>query len=151
MRKICVIDWQSYPSLCDTLFSVYSMIRHYGFYPKRMIRHYVIHPTICSFLLLYKFNIEPVSSWSKEYYKKEGNSLQVFVWLTLSFQISTVHVLVYVPRLKIEGLTAFPLDMCIIFIASCQWNYFNIIHWDTLCTITGKVRYWVLQVLQMCT
>ena len=46
MRKICVIDWQSYPSLCDTLFSVYSMIRHYGFYPKRMIRHYVIHPTI---------------------------------------------------------------------------------------------------------
>ena len=43
--KICVIDWQSYPSLCDTLFSVYSMIRHYGFYPKRMIRHYVIHPT----------------------------------------------------------------------------------------------------------
>ena len=21
------------------------MIRHYGFYPKRMIRHYVIHPT----------------------------------------------------------------------------------------------------------
>ena len=22
------------------------MIRHYGFYPKRMIRHYVIHPTI---------------------------------------------------------------------------------------------------------
>ena len=45
MRKICVIDWQSYPSLCDTLFSVYSMIRRYGFYPKRMIRHYVIHPT----------------------------------------------------------------------------------------------------------
>ena len=45
MRKICVIDWQSYPSLCDTLFSVYSMIRLYGFYPKRMIRHYVIHPT----------------------------------------------------------------------------------------------------------
>ena len=45
MCKICVIDWQSYPSLCDTLFSVYSMIRHYGFYPKRMIRHYVIHPT----------------------------------------------------------------------------------------------------------
>ena len=27
-------------------FSVYSMIRHYGFYPKRTIRHYVIHPTI---------------------------------------------------------------------------------------------------------
>ena len=47
MRKICVIDWQSYPSLCDTLFSVYSMIRHYGFYQKRMIRHYVIHPTKC--------------------------------------------------------------------------------------------------------
>ena len=48
MCKICVIDWQSYPSLCDTLFSVYSMIRHYGFYPKRMIRHYVIHPTTCN-------------------------------------------------------------------------------------------------------
>ena len=46
MRKICVIDWQSYPSLCDTLFSVYSMIRHYGFYPKRMIRHYVIHHSL---------------------------------------------------------------------------------------------------------
>ena len=26
------------------------MIRHYGFYPKRMIRHYVIHPTIYSHL-----------------------------------------------------------------------------------------------------
>ena len=45
--RFFVIDWQSYPSLCDTLFSVYSMIRHYGFYPKRMIRHYVIHPPNC--------------------------------------------------------------------------------------------------------
>ena len=45
MLKIRVIDWQSYPS-CDTLFSRYSMIRHYGFYPKLMICHNVIHPTI---------------------------------------------------------------------------------------------------------
>ena len=52
MRKICVIDWQSYPSQCDTLFSVYSMIRHYGFYPERMIRHYVIHPTNCSLYII---------------------------------------------------------------------------------------------------
>ena len=46
MVKICVIDQQSYPSLhiSDTLFLVYSMMRHYGFFPKRMIRHYVIHP-----------------------------------------------------------------------------------------------------------
>ena len=27
-------------------FSGYSTIRHYGFYPKRMIRHYVIDPTM---------------------------------------------------------------------------------------------------------
>ena len=38
--KICVIDWQSYPSLCDTPFSLNSMIRHYGFYTKYMISHY---------------------------------------------------------------------------------------------------------------
>ena len=30
MLKICVIDWQSYPSLCDAPFSVNSMIRHYA-------------------------------------------------------------------------------------------------------------------------
>ena len=29
------------------------MIRHYGFYPKRMIRHYVIHPTICNTILFF--------------------------------------------------------------------------------------------------
>ena len=44
MLKICVIDWQSYPSLCDTFFWVYLMIRHYGFYPKSMILHYGFYP-----------------------------------------------------------------------------------------------------------
>ena len=44
--KICVIDWQRYHSLCDTLLLVYLTIRHCGFYSKCMIRHYLIHLTI---------------------------------------------------------------------------------------------------------
>ena len=53
----CVIVWQSYPSLYTLLytFSVYSMIHHYGFYPKPMIHHYVIHPTNCSCITMFWF------------------------------------------------------------------------------------------------
>ena len=36
---------QSYPT--GHTFLVYLTICHYGFYPKCMIRHYVIHPTTC--------------------------------------------------------------------------------------------------------
>ena len=61
LLKIRVIDWQSYPSLCDTLFSVNSMIRHYGFYRKRMIRHYVIHPTNL-YVVIFR---DPAFQWSR--------------------------------------------------------------------------------------
>ena len=47
--KTRVTNWQNYPSCVIHFFSFFffffSMKRHYGFYQKHMIRHYVIHPT----------------------------------------------------------------------------------------------------------
>ena len=146
MRKICVIDWQSYPTLCDALFSVYSMIRHYGFYPKRMIRHYVIHPTIFSLIL---FNS---SLWKKQLLQ---HLKYLQAWFDFSIgkrnkhakmSLSSMPITISPSELQIViSIETFPRNLpllqTVLFVNACIWK--------KLSEIIGILSYIVDQILDL--